>query len=221
MNILLIGGSKGIGQAIREKLVSQDHIVTTMNRPYMDLTLSTEEISNRIKQCMKIKNHYLPIDALIVSAGQGAFMNPIVSDETAETLFRTNTIGPIACYWGALKGLLKAQGKVIFITSTVARKPGSGGLSLYAATKGALHSFVISEGRRAAKHGIGICAVAPGYIDSPMTESLIPQVRNSVVKGIPYGRMGLPGEVADFVSNLIHQSNWCLAGSIYELSGGA
>ena len=120
-----------------------------------------------------------------------------------------------------LRKLLRSKGKAVFVTSTAARRPGSGGLSYYAATKGALNSWVISEGRRQAKKGIGLCAVAPGFFESPMTDEMAPGLVEAVTKAIPFGRFGSCDEIATFIDSLLDQSNWTLAGSIYECAGGA
>jgi NAD(P)-dependent dehydrogenase (short-subunit alcohol dehydrogenase family) len=127
----------------------------------------------------------------------------------------------MAVFRAAQKHLLKAGGKACFITSTVARPPGAGGLGVYAGTKGALHSWIQSESRRQIKHGVAMFAVSPGWFKSPMTAAMDPALVKRVTNAIPAKRFGESREIADFTLALLAQSNWCLAGRIYECSGGA
>lgn len=233
MKILLIGGSKGLGEELLCQLTAHtDHHVVYMCRTkssfaeirnkleWMELNLSwsSPDIAHAVK---KAATKLDGIDVLIVCSGRGEFHPILVSDETVKLAFQVNCFGPMAVYREAVKYLQKSRGKAIFVTSIASRKPGSGGLSVYAATKGAMNSWVISEGRRAAKGGIGVCAVAAGYFESPMTANLKPEIREAAVANIPFGRFGGVGEVAMFIKSLLDQSNWAVAGSVYELSGGA
>jgi 3-oxoacyl-[acyl-carrier protein] reductase len=136
-------------------------------------------------------------------------------------MYQTNVFGPMTVFRACQKELLKSKGKAVVITSTCARRPGSGGLSVYGSTKAAMNSWVVNEGRRQAKHGIALCAIAPGWFDSPMTAELNPKVKEAAEKQIPFKRFGKPAEIADFVVNIMNQSNWCLAGQVFEVSGGA
>jgi NAD(P)-dependent dehydrogenase (short-subunit alcohol dehydrogenase family) len=223
MRVVLVGGNKGLGEAIKQVLKLNEHKYEyrLVNRPTcsrFDLRGPEEQISLTIRDAITDMGG---CDALIVSAGSGAYHKPTVSQDVVEELMLVNFIGPTTCFRAAQKALLKSKGKAIFVSSTVARRPGSGGLSYYAATKGAMNSWVQSEGRRQAKHGVALCAVSPGFFDSPMTDEINCKVRAVSEKAIPYGRFGTCDEIAEFIVGLLYQSNWCLAGSIYELSGGA
>lgn len=223
MRVVLVGGNKGLGEAIKWRLKLNEHeyeyrAVTRKVCPGFDLTAQESVIRYIIQDAI---NDMGGCEALIVSAGSGAYLKPTVSQDTVEEMMKVNFIGPTTCFRAAQKALLKSKGKAVFVSSTVARRPGSGGLSYYAATKGAMNSWVQSEGRRQAKHGVALCAVSPGFFKSPMTDEINPRVRMASEKAIPYGRFGTCDEIAEFTVGLLHQSNWCLAGSIYELSGGA
>lgn len=223
MRVVLVGGTSGLGEEIKYLLKLNEHeyeyrAVNRQTCSRFDLRGPEEQIKSTMQDAIADMGG---CEALIVSAGSGAYHKPTVSQDTVEELMKVNFIGPTTCFRAAQKALLKSKGKAIFVSSTVARRPGSGGLSYYAATKGALNSWVQSEGRRQAKHGVALCAVSPGWFDSPMTEGINISVRLASEKAIPYGRFGTRSEIADFTVGLLHQSNWCLAGSIYELSGGA
>jgi len=226
MKILIIGGTKGLGKEIHTRSffnqeVELNSVINLSRTTSPKLDLSWEE--DQIKQVVRdtINDELGGLDILVVSSGQGAYHSPLVSELKVKELFQVNVFGPMAVYKAALKALLKSKGKAIFISSTAARRPGSGGLSIYGSTKAALNSWVMSEGRRAAKAGIAMCAVSPGFFESEMVSDLKDNVRESATKAIPFGRFGTSPEVADFVVSLYRQSNWCLAGQIFDCSGGA
>lgn len=217
--ILLVGGSKGLGETLAQHLRASDHQVACTAREGLDLTWG----EGRIR--LGVKNHLShlcgDLDVLIVTAGMGAYHRPTVSDRDVQHLFQVNALGPMAVFRACQRPLLRSRGKAVFITSTAARRPGSGGLSYYAAAKGAIHSWVISEGRRQIKHGVGLCAVAPGFFDSPMTAEMNPALKAATVKAIPAGRYGKDWEIAQAITDMVWWSNWVIAGQIYEASGGA
>jgi len=220
MKTLIIGGAKGLGESIGAALWDDGHTIRALSRstiPMLDLEWDGDTIIRKVRQVIKDMNG---IDNLIVSSGFGIHMNPIGSGEDVEKSSRINTLGPIYCFRAAYKALLKSKGKACFITSTCARRPGSGGLSVYGASKAGLNGYVLNESRRAAGKGIALFAVAPGWFNSPMVEGLYPKVREAAEKAIPFGRFGEMNEIADFVAALMKQSNWCLAGQIFEVSGG-
>lgn len=219
MKVLLIGGNQGLGKDLKEKL--QDHDVLCLSRkttPMLDLAWKEEDIKSVVKNSIKTLGG---LDTLIVSSGMGAYHWPLVSQETVEDLMKVNFIGPTTVYKACLKALLKSSGKALFITSIAGRRPGDSGLSYYGATKAAINSWVMTEGKRAARHGIALYAVAPGFFDSPMTDEINCNTKSKSTKAIPYGRFGTTLEVSDYVINTLSQSNWCLAGSVFEISGGA
>lgn len=221
MKILLVGGSKGLGAAIRECAWDAGHETVVRSRssdPPLDLSWSGAEIKRALRAAVQELGG---LDALVVSSGQGAYHGILVDEEKIRRLFQVNVLGPLACYRACLPYLIRSKGKMVVVTSTAARRPGSGGLSLYAACKGALNSWVISEGRRAAKDEVALCAVAPGFFWSPMTEAMDPKLKEATTRAIPFGRWGEPEEIARFTMDLLAQSNWCLAGQIFEMSGAA
>lgn len=217
--ILLIGGHTGLGAAIQRELF-EDKVKAVSRRSErpLDLRWTAEAIKERT---LEFIDELEGLDALIVSSGMGAYLGPLASMEKIEDLVKVNQLGPIAVYKACQKALLKSKGKACFITSTCSRRPGSGGLSIYGSTKAAINSFVVNEGRRAAKKGVALFSVSPGWFESDMTAELEPKARASAEKGIPFGRFGTAEEIAQFTVSLLDQTNWCLAGQVFEVSGGA
>lgn len=219
MKALVIGGQKGLGAGITTALKKEGYKVCSMSRrtdPPLDLMWKPNKINTAVKEAlMRVGD----IDVLVVSSGMGAYKHPL--DPKIEEMIQTNYVSPILVFKAAYKSLLKTKGKACFITSTCSRRPGSGGLSIYGSTKAAINSFVINEGRRAAKREVALFAVAPGWFTSPMVESLNPNVEKKIIEAIPFKRFGTIDEVAMFTVSLLQQSNWCLAGQVFECSGGA
>lgn len=217
-NILIIGGNKGLGKVIADKLITDGNNVICLSRNSsipLDLLWDEERIKAQVKAA--IPNG---LDTLIVSSGEGAYLHPLTSQNKVEELMKINFIGPTTVFKACVKPLLKSRGKAIFITSTAGRKPGSGGLSYYGASKMAMNSWVMSESRRFAKHGVALCTVAPSWFDSGMTSDIKPGLKNASTRAIPFGRFGNIDEISNFVVNLMNQSNWCLAGTTFEVTGG-
>lgn len=146
---------------------------------------------------------------------------PLASTDELKKLMQVNCFGPIACYKAALKALLKSQGKVMFVGSTVSRRPGAGSLAYYAASKGAINSWMLSEARRAARKKISLFVLQPGWFESPMTDEIKEEEKEKSRKAIPFKEFGSIEEIAKFGSDLVEQSNWVTSGSIFECSGGA
>lgn len=221
MRVVLIGGNKGLGLSLKQRLEKEGHQVVALSRNSeipLDLTWEEERVKEAVATAIASLGG---VDALIAAGGLGAYHSPLVSADKVEQIMQTNFLGPTKVFRAAYKELLRSQGKAIFISSTAARRPGSGGLSYYGASKAALNSWVMSEGRRAAKHGVAICAVAPGFFESPMTGEMVPALKEATTKAIPFGRWGEIEEISDFIVALINQSNWCLSGQVFEISGGA
>lgn len=228
MKAIVIGGSKGIGLAISEKLLLEKHTVIVMSRKpprvpeiwrKLDLAGGEPQIQSAIDWAISALEG---LDWLILSGGMGAYLGPTeLTLERLERMYRTNVIGPILVYRFALRALLRSESaRVLFIGSTVSRKPGATGLSAYAGSKAALEGFVTSEAKSCARHGIAMNLLSPGWVETPMTEDLKPSKRESILKAIPVRRMGRADEVADFAYSILTASGF-LAGSVLEMSGGA
>ena len=222
MNILIIGGSKGLGKQLGANLESGTNNVVCLSRSSdipLDLEWNTDYISELARKVVQDRLGGA-LDVLILASGMGAYFAPTVSGAAVEKMFKVNVLGPLAVFRGCQKFLLASKGKACMITSTCSRRPGSGGLSIYGATKGAINSWVVNESRRQSKKGVAVFAVSPGFFNSEMTEEIKPRLKEAITKAIPFKRFGEVGEIAEFVESLLYQSNWCLSGQIYECSGG-
>src|SRR5262249_19932841 len=137
------------------------------------------------------------IDVLVNNAGitrDGLLMR--MSDEDWERVLAVNLN---SCFYAAracMRPFMKAKkGKIINVSSVVGLM-GNAGQTNYAASKGALISFSKSLAKEVASRGITVNCIAPGYIDTSMTEKIPEAKRQEAVAQIPLGRMGKPEDIA-------------------------
>lgn len=108
---------------------------------------------------------------------------------------------------------------VIVNTSSVAAFEGQVGQAAYAASKGGVHAMTLPIARELARHGIRVCAIAPGVMDTPMLRGLPPNARDSLGTQVPFpARLGFPEEFATLVLSII--GNDYLNGETIRLDGG-
>lgn len=217
MNVVLVGGNRGLGETLKTKIdLGPDAYLTQLSRPRLDLTSPEAVIENTVR-------HYAPrkIDALVISSGLAIETGVFAREADFRSMLQVNFLGPLAVYRACLRGLLRARGKVILVSSTVTRRPSAQWLAHYAASKGALEGWAIAESRRLAKHGVAMCVVRPGWFANGMADNLDFKTADRARRSIPMGRFGWREEVAYFIHSLLFQSNWCLAGQTYEVTGGA
>jgi 3-oxoacyl-[acyl-carrier protein] reductase len=155
------------------------------------------------------------IDILVNNAGKTAD-NLILrmKDDAWDEILDINLKAPFQLLRAVLKPMLKAKsGKIINIGSVVGVHPQAGQAN-YAAAKAGLHALTKSAALEVASRGILINAIAPGYIQTAMTENL-----DDVISSIPLGRMGKAYEVASLAYFLATEANY-ITGQIYNIDGG-
>jgi len=126
--------------------------------------------------------------------------------------------------WYLTKRLLRlfmlrgGSGRIINISSVVGHT-GNGGQIPYTMEKAALDAFTRSLAKELWGRNILINSVAPGFIDTAMTEILPDDVRSKILENIPLGRMGQPEEVADVVTFLASRGSY-ITGTVIHVNGG-
>jgi 3-oxoacyl-[acyl-carrier protein] reductase len=133
-----------------------------------------------------------------------------------------NLNGTFHCCRAALRGLMKAReaGRIINITS-ITGEVGSAGQAPYVAAKAGVIGLTKTLAREYASRGVTVNAVSPGYIDTDMTASELPeQRRGELLKQIPLGRVGKPEEVAAAVAYLASPAAGYVTGHVLRVNGG-
>jgi len=143
-----------------------------------------------------------------------------MSDAEWNEVIETNLSGAFRVTKPMLRGMLKARwGRVINVGSVVGRlgNPGQGN---YVASKAGLEGFTRSLAMEVASRGITVNAVAPGFIETDMTDALSEEQSAVMLERIPLGRMGSVNEIAATVSFLCSQHAGYITGQTLQVNGG-
>ncbi len=143
-----------------------------------------------------------------------------MSEQDWQDVLKVNLEAAFRLSKACLRGMMKARfGRIISITSIVG-VTGNPGQANYAASKAGLIGFSKSLAQEVASRGITVNCIAPGFIDSPMTEGLSDDQKAKLVAQIPLGRMGAPDEIAAGVLYLASDEASYITGQTLHINGG-
>jgi len=162
-----------------------------------------------------------PIDILINNAGitkDNLFLR--MKDEEWDQVIAVNLTAAFRLSRAVLRGMMKKRwGRIIQITSVVGAT-GNAGQANYAAAKAGLVGMTKSLAAEVASRNITVNAVAPGFIQTAMTDVLTDQQKEMISQRIPAGRMGVPGEIAAAVVYLASEEAGYVTGETIHINGG-
>lgn len=236
---LVTGGSRGIGRVISEKLARHGYNVAIcysgnesaaqetiseckkfgVQAMFIKADVSNEsEVKNMFEEVKQLMG---PVEVLVNNAGitkDGLLLR--MSEEDYDAVVDTNLKGTFLCTKAAIKDMMKARrGKIVNITSIVGVN-GNAGQANYAASKAGIIGFTKSVAREYGTKGITVNAVAPGFIQTAMTDKLPDNVKEDYLKQIPVGRFGSPEDVANVVEFLASEKSDYVTGQVIEVTGG-
>jgi 3-oxoacyl-[acyl-carrier protein] reductase len=165
--------------------------------------------------------HFGRIDILVNNAGitrDSLLLR--MKEEDWDAVLATNLKGLFLCTKAVSKGMLKQRSGVIVNISSVVGLAGNVGQANYAAAKAGVIGFSKSIAKEFAPRGIRVNVVAPGYINTDMTETLPEGVRSEVLRAVPLGRIGNPEEVAKAVRFLVSPEASYITGQTLCVDGG-
>ena len=236
--VLVTGASRGIGKAIALTLGRAGATVigtaTTesgsdnISKIFADNKVSGKGIklnvtdNDQIASLVKTVNEeFGPIDILINNAGitRDNILLRMKEDEW-EDIIDTNLTSIYKMSKSVLRGMIKNRsGRIISITSVVGAM-GNAGQSNYAAAKAGMIGFTKSLAREVGVRGITVNAIAPGFIETDMTDNLPNDQREALASQIPMGRLGTADEVANAVLFLAGDSGSYITGQTLHVNGG-
>jgi 3-oxoacyl-[acyl-carrier protein] reductase len=176
-----------------------------------DVTLMVEEVVKKFGK----------IDILVNNAGvtrDGLVMR--MSDADWDTVLDIDLKSVFLCTRAALRPMLKQRwGRIVSIASIVGIH-GNAGQANYAAAKGGIIAFTRSVAKEVASRGITVNAIAPGYIDTKMTQDLDEKRSDELMKRVPMGYPGTPRDVAEAVAFLASEEARYITGQVLGVDGG-
>lgn len=237
--VLVTGGSRGIGRAValacaREGAnviinyagnakAAQEVVekITDMGRRALAVQADVSKSEDVERLVQESLDDFGQIDVLVNNAGitrDNLIMR--MKEEDWDAVLATNLKGVFLCTKAVTKGMMKQRsGRVINMTSVVGVM-GNAGQANYAAAKAGVIGLTKATAKELASRGITVNAIAPGFINSEMTEVLSENVKEAMVKVIPLGKMGEAEDVAEATVFLASDSARYITGQVLHVDGG-
>lgn len=182
-----------------------------------NVTVSAE-VNKLVEQALSSFGH---IDILVNNAGitkDNLLMR--MSEADWDLVLNINLKGAFLCTQAVIRHMMKQRwGRIVNIASVVG-VIGNAGQANYSASKAGLIGLTKSTAREIASRGITVNAVAPGFIDTGMTQKLTENVKQEFLKQIPVGYFGLPKDVANAVAFLASEEAHYITGQVLNVNGG-
>jgi 3-oxoacyl-[acyl-carrier protein] reductase len=240
-NVIVTGGSRGLGLGIARKLVSGGYRVIAIarsesedfcrakaeaeaSRPgslvFQSFDLSAiEEIPKLFKQ---VRKDYGAIYGLVNNAGishEGTLA--MMPTSHIEQLVRVNLLSPVVLTKYAVRAMMSDGGGRIVNVSSIMAFTGYSGLAVYGATKSSLIGFTRSLAREVGRMGVNVNSVAPGFIDTQLTQNLDEDERNRIIRRSPLRRLAEVDDVADVVEFLLSDRSRNITGTVITVDAGS
>jgi len=235
---VITGASQGIGKTTAKIFSNSGAHVVCLARNEEKIKLLTDEISENGNLASYIScdisdgalfsdtiksviNDFGKIDILINNAGitRDSLLIRMKNDQLDEVL-NTNLKGAFYGAKAVLRSMMKNKyGRIINITSIVGLQ-GNSGQSNYAASKAGLIGFTQSIAKEVASRGITVNCIAPGWIDTEMTDELPQEMKSKILKNIPVGRTGTAEDIAYTALFLASKESKYITGQTITVDGG-
>jgi 3-oxoacyl-[acyl-carrier protein] reductase len=226
-SVLVTGGNRGIGRAIAEAFLAQGDRVAVTSRSgggpegTLDVVCDITDAEAVDRAFAQVEEAHGPVEVLVANAGVTADTLVLrMSEEDWSQVIETNLTASFRLVKRAAKGMLRLRrGRIVFISSVVGLL-GSAGQVNYAASKAGLVGMARSLARELGSRSITANVVAPGFVETAMTEVLSDEQKDTIRQQVPLGRYGTPEEVAAAVMWLTGEHGGYVTGAVIPVDGG-
>lgn len=239
-NGIVTGGTRGIGKEIVYDLANANY---NIGLNFLKNEVEAKQIKDDIEKKFKVKvlllkgdvskeedvkkvindfiNEFKNIDLLVNNAG-------ITKDsliirmklEDFNNVLNVNLIGTFLMIREVLPYMIKEKSGSIVNISSIVGMFGNKGQSSYSASKGGVISLTKTIAKELASRNIRVNAIAPGYIETDMTKELPIELKEKLIKEIPLGRFGKPGDISKLVTFLASDESSYITGQVFIVDGG-
>ena len=237
--ILVTGATRGIGKQIAITFAKEGYdIAINYRKENEDLENTKKAIEEKSVKCFPVQgdvssfedcerfvkeiiNEYGKIDVLVNNAGitkDTLLMR--MKKEDFESVIDVNLVGTFNVTKNVIPYMMKARSGRIINISSVVGVSGNAGQTNYSASKAGIIGFTKSLAKEIASRNILVNAVAPGFIETNMTDVLKDEVKEAISKQIPLNRMGKAEDVANVVKFLASEDSSYITGQVINIDGG-
>jgi len=235
---LVTGAAQGIGKAVALLLARNgaDLVVSDVNlekaqetakeiqaggREALAVKVDVANLEDVERMVQAILEQFHQIDILVNNAGITRDKLILrMNEEDWDVVLDVNLKGTFNCTKVVIRHMSKQKsGKIVNIASVVGEM-GNAGQANYSASKAGVIGFTKTIAREFAQRGINVNAIAPGYIETPMTDGLPEKVKEELKRMIPLERLGRPEDVAEAVLFLVSGASHYITGQVLNVNGG-
>jgi 3-oxoacyl-[acyl-carrier protein] reductase len=240
-SVVVTGGSRGLGLGIARKLAAAGYSVIGIARKESDqLTSAIVEAAragrgalhfvpfdlaeiDKIPDLVKsLRKNFGPIYGLVNNAALGQEgVLATMHNSAIERLVRVNTVSPIVLTKYVVRSMMsEGEGRIVNVASIIGFT-GYSGLSVYAATKASMLGFTRSLAREVGRLGVNVNAIAPGFMDTDMTQGLEGEEREKVARRSALRRLPDVDDVANAVEFLLGEGAKSITGTVITVDAGS
>jgi 3-oxoacyl-[acyl-carrier protein] reductase len=240
-NVVVTGGSRGLGLGIARRLAAAGYSVIGVARQKSDQLASAIEEAGcagrgalhfvpfdlaeieKISELVKgLRKDFGPIYGLVNNAALGhEGVLATMHNSTIERLVRVNTVSPIVLTKYVVRSMMsEGEGRIVNVASIIGFT-GYSGLSVYAATKASMLGFTRSLAREVGRLGVNVNAIAPGFLDTDMTQGMESEEREKVARRSALRRLPEVDDVANAVEFLLGEGARSITGTVITVDAGS
>jgi 3-oxoacyl-[acyl-carrier protein] reductase len=237
-NVVVTGGSRGLGLGIARKLAASGYrVIAVARKESSQLTralaeaqsgsldfvpFDLAEIESLPRLAKTLRKTFGPIYGLVNNAGisfDGVLA--LTPDSEIARLIRLNTLSPIVLSKYLVRSMMADGGGRIVNISSIIASTGFSGLAVYGATKASLVGFTRSLAREVGPMGVTVNAVSPGYVDTDLTSGLTEEQRERIIRRSALRRLAEIDDVANAVEFLLGEKSKNITGTVLTVDAGS